>query len=165
MTVLCLSCIAQTLLLLVAANGAPVLARKLFGKRFACALDGGLLLQDRQPLFGHSKTWRGLAAAIALSAAVAPLLGLTAQTGALFGALSMGGDLLASFSKRRLGYAVSSRARLLDVFPEALLPTLLLHTPLHLGIADAFVTAGVFFLLEVSFSPLLYRLRIRNRPY
>lgn len=162
---LCLSCIAQTLLLLIAANGAPVLARKLFGNRYAYPLDGGLLLHDGQSLFGYSKTWRGLLVAILTSAIVASLLGFPAQLGALFGALSMSGDLLASFCKRRLGYAISSRARLLDVFPEALLPTLVLHTALHLGIADAIATAFGFFLLEVSFSPVLYRLRIRNRPY
>lgn len=122
-------------------------------------------MHDDRPLFGSSKTWRGLVVAILSSAAVASLLGFSAQLGALFGALSMGGDLLASFSKRRLGYAVSSRARLLDVFPEALLPALILHTSLNLGILDAIATAFGFFLLEVSFSPVLYRLRIRNRPY
>lgn len=157
--------IAQALILISAANGAPVIARKLFGARFAQSVDGGILLPDRRPLFGPSKTWRGLAAAVACSAAIAPLLGLSVALSAGFGTLSIGADLLASFTKRRLGYAPSSRARLLDVFPEALLPTLVLHSALNLGKWDVLVTLLIFFVLEASVSPLLFRLHIRNRPY
>jgi CDP-archaeol synthase len=157
--------IAQALILISVANGAPVIARKLFGARFIQSVDGGALLPDRRPLFGPSKTWRGLAAAVTCSAAIAPLLGLSALLGAEFGALSISADLLASFTKRRLGFAPSSRARLLDVFPEALLPTLVLHAALGLGKWDILVTVLIFFVLEASVSPLLYRLHIRNRPY
>jgi CDP-2,3-bis-(O-geranylgeranyl)-sn-glycerol synthase len=112
-----------------------------------------------------SKTWRGLLAAIICTAAVAPLLGLTALLGAKFGALSISADLLASFTKRRLGFAPSSRARLLDVFPEALLPTLVLYSELGLGKWDIVLTVLIFFVFETSVSPLLFRWHIRNRPY
>lgn len=162
---LCFKCIGAAVILLIAANGAPVIARKIFGKRYAQPLDNSLLLPDRKPLFGHAKTWRGLIAAITASAVVAPLLDLAAPIGALFGALSMSGDLLASFTKRRLGYTVSGRARLLDVFPEALLPAAMLSVPLGLDVPDILATALVFFILEVSCSPILYRLHIRKRPY
>jgi CDP-2,3-bis-(O-geranylgeranyl)-sn-glycerol synthase len=161
----CPDCIADALVLLIAANGAPVIARKLLGRRFAQPLDGGTILADRRPLFGESKTWRGLATAVASSSAIAPLLGLSAPLGALFGLLTMGGDLLASFTKRRLGYAASSRARLLDAPPEALLPLLALHSTLGLGAWDVLAAAGGFVLLDALFSPLLFRLHIRNRPY
>jgi hypothetical protein len=157
--------IGQALILINAANGAPVIARKLFGAQFAQSVDGGLLLPDRQPLFGPSKTWRGLVAAVACSTAIAPLLGLSFLLGAGFGALSICADLLASFTKRRLGYIPSSRARLLDVFPEALLPLLVLHSALDLTKWDILITVLIFFVLEASVSPLLYRLHIRNRPY
>jgi CDP-diglyceride synthetase len=157
--------IAQALILINAANGAPVIVRKFFGARFARSVDGGLLLPDRQPLFGPSKTWRGLVAAVACSAAIAPLLGLSSLLGAEFGALSICADLLASFTKRRLGFTPSSRVRLLDVFPEALLPMLVLHSVLGLGKWDILITVLIFFVLEASISPLLYRLHIRNRPY
>jgi CDP-2,3-bis-(O-geranylgeranyl)-sn-glycerol synthase len=157
--------ITQALILISAANGAPVIVRKLFGARFARPVDGGVLLADRRPLFGPSKTWRGLVAAVASSTAIAPLLGLSALLGAGFGALSISADLLASFTKRRLGFAPSSRARLLDVFPEALLPMMVLHPILGLNKWDIMVTVLIFFVLEASVSPLLYRLHIRNRPY
>jgi hypothetical protein len=103
------SSIIQALILISTANGAPVIARKLFGARFAQPVDGGLLLPDRQPLFGPSKTWRGLVAAVACSAAIAPLLGLSFLLGAGFGALSICADLLASFTKRRLGFTLCAR--------------------------------------------------------
>ena len=157
--------ILTALVLISAANSAPVIARKLFGVRFANPVDGGLQLKDRQPLFGSSKTWRGLIAAVACTAAVAPLMGLSALLGAGFGALSIGADLLASFTKRRLGYTPSSRARILDVFPEALLPTLVFQSVLGLGTWEILITALLFFVLEASASPLLYRWHLRNRPY
>ena len=157
--------ILTALVLISAANSAPVIARKLFGVRFASPVDGGLQLKDRQPLFGSSKTWRGLIAAVACTAAVAPLMGLSALLGAGFGALSIGADLLASFTKRRLGYTPSSRARILDVFPEALLPTLVFQSVLGLGTWEILITALLFFVLEASVSPLLYRWHLRNRPY
>lgn len=157
--------VIQALILIGTANSAPVIARKLFGAHFTRPVDAGMMLSDRQPLFGASKTWRGLVAAVVCSAAIAPLIGLSALLGAGFGALSIGADLLASFTKRRLGYAPSSRARLLDVFPEALLPMLAFHSLLGLGKWDILITALIFFVLEASFSPLLYRWHIRNRPY
>lgn len=162
---LCLKCIAQTVMLLIAANGAPVIARKWFGARCAYPVDGGLILHDGQALFGTSKTWRGLAAGVALPAAIAPLLSLPPQLGALFGFFSMCGDLAASFIKRRLGYIPSSCMRLIDAPLEALLPAALMQAPLGLGSTGVIAAAGAFFLLEVLFSPLLYRWRIRNRPY
>jgi hypothetical protein len=157
--------IIQALILIGTANSAPIIARKLFGTHFSRPVDAGMVLSDQQPLFGASKTWRGLVAAVICPAAIAPLIGLSTLLGAGFGALSISADLLASFTKRRLGYAPSSRARLLDVFPEALLPMLVFNSLLGLGKWDILLTALIFFVLEASISPLLYRWHIRNRPY
>ncbi len=55
------SLLLQLLILLVVANGTAVVAKKLFGGAFARPLDGGALFVDSQPLFGPSKTIRGLA--------------------------------------------------------------------------------------------------------
>jgi CDP-diglyceride synthetase len=153
------------LILIGTANSAPVIARNLFGAHFSQPIDGGVVLNDNQPLFGSSKTWRGLFAAVVCSAAISPLLGVSSLLGSGFGAVSIGADLLASFTKRRLGYAPSSRARLLDVFPEALLPVLVFQAALGLDMGDILITALLFFVLEAAISPLLYRWHIRNRPY
>jgi hypothetical protein len=92
-----LKSIITALIFIGTANSAPVIARKLFGIRFSQPVDGGVLLNDKQPLFGSSKTWRGLLAAVACSAAIAPLMGLPVLLGAEFGSVSIGADLLASF--------------------------------------------------------------------
>jgi hypothetical protein len=51
--------ITQVLALRALANGAPLIAKRLFGSALAFPLDSGMTLEDGQPLFGHSKTIRG----------------------------------------------------------------------------------------------------------
>jgi CDP-diglyceride synthetase len=165
MFLLCWHCLFQALLLLVVANGAPVISNKIFGKRLARPIDNGFKLSDGYRLLGNSKTWRGLFSAIFLTAAVAILLGLPLLTGVLFAMLTMMGDLLASFIKRRLGKVDSSRARGLDTVPESLLPLILLKASLGLNFIDIILAVGIFFLGEEFVSPILYKLHIRNRPY
>jgi len=154
-----------SLSLLVLANGAPVIARCLLGDRWATPVDAGLYLDDGQPLFGHAKTWRGLIAAVLVCAPVGALQGMGLFNGALFGLLAMLGDLLASFTKRRLGIPTSGRAWFLDQTPEALLPLAVLREPLGLDWLDVLIVATGFTLFEWLVSPWLYRLRIRRRPY
>jgi CDP-diglyceride synthetase len=162
---LCWYCLFQALLLLVVANGAPVISNKIFGKRLARPIDNGFKLSDGYRLFGNSKTWRGWFSAIFLTGIVAILLGLSFLTGVLFATLTMMGDLLASFIKRRLGNVDSSRARGLDTVPESLLPLVLLKVSLGLDFIDIILAVGIFFLGEEFVSPILYKWHIRNRPY
>lgn len=160
-----LSCIFVSLILLGSANGAPILARKLLGNRYAWPVDGDLKLGDGYPLFGKAKTWRGLLASVCLTSVVAWLLGLTPALGAEFAVLSMTGDLSASFCKRRLGKIESSRLRALDRLPESLIPLWLLSDALYLSDLDIVLIVAVFFLMEEFGSPLLYKWHIRRRPY
>ncbi len=155
----------QGLLLLTLANGAPVGAKLLLGDRFATPLDGGITLADGNPLFGGSKTIRGVASAILATTLGAAILGLGWDTGALIGALAMAGDLLSSFTKRRLGRPPSSRATGIDQIPEALLPLLLCRAALGLTLADVVVGVMVFLFGEIYGSRILFRLHLRDRPY
>lgn len=153
------------LLLIVAANGAPVALHAMLGERWGTPVDCGVRLADGRRLLGDAKTWRGLVAALAASTALAPVLGLAPLLGLAAGALAMAGDLLASFVKRRLGRPRSSRALLLDTVPESLLPALGLMRPLHLSGVEILGLVILFSLLDALISPLLYRLRIRRRPW
>jgi CDP-2,3-bis-(O-geranylgeranyl)-sn-glycerol synthase len=162
---LCWYCLFQALVLLIAANGAPVITNKVLGNWLARPMDNGLNLSDGYRLFGNRKTWRGLFSSVFFTIAVAILWGLEPLTGVLFGTLTMIGDLLASFIKRRLGSVESSRARGLDTVPESLLPLLLLKEPLALSFIEIILVVGLFFLCEEFVSPVLYRLHIRNQPY
>lgn len=158
--------VVTVLLLLGVANGAPVLIKKLLGEHLIYPVDGGIrCCWDGQPLFGPSKTVRGVLAAVAATAVAASLLGLSFGLGALFGALAMLGDLIASFIKRRLGLAPSSMAFGLDQIPESLIPTLAIASYMDLTPIDIMLVVTLFFLLELILSPLLFKLHIRERPY
>lgn len=154
------------LLLLLVANGAPILARRLPGLRhWNRPLDGGYRLPDGEPLFGAHKTWRGMVAAILLSAVVAGLAGYPLWLGALFGALSMLGDLLASFTKRRLKWHSGAPAPVLDQLPEALLPLIFLAGRLELGWPAILLITVLFTVLDWILSQVLYRWRLRRHPW
>ena len=157
--------VAQLLVLLILANGAPVIAKLILRDRFAMPLDGNRTFIDGKPLFGASKTIRGVLTAVVVTTTGAPLLGLDAGLGFLVGIAAMTGDLLASFSKRRLGLAPSSRATGLDQIPESLLPLLACRQALTLNALDIVVACGAFFVGELLLSRLLFRLGLRERPY
>jgi len=155
----------RLLLLLGVANTAPLVAKRVFGARWAAPLDGGLMFLDGRPLLGASKTVRGLVSAICCTAAGAVLLGWPLWVGAVLGAGAMAGDAISSFIKRRLGAAPSSRFTGLDQIPEAVLPLLLLQSTLGLG---GWQIAGItlaFFLLEMPLAWLSHRLGLRDQPY
>ena len=147
------------------ANGAPILARNALADRFAWPLDGGLRFGDGRPLFGPSKTLRGLIAALLATATAAPLLGHGWHTGLAVAALAMAGDLFSSFVKRRLGREVHGQALGLDQVPESLLPAAVLRQTFGLGWPEVVLLAVLFLVLSVVLSVVLYRWGIRDRPY
>ncbi|PVY75978.1 CDP-2,3-bis-(O-geranylgeranyl)-sn-glycerol synthase [Tamilnaduibacter salinus] len=157
--------ILTLLLILLAANGAPVLLRSLIGRRGASPVDGGRLAWDGRPWLGASKTWRGLLAGILLAAVVAWLLGPGALFGAVLGGLAMAGDLFSSFVKRRLGKASSDRVTGLDQIPESLLPALAAGVWLALAVWQVLAVVLLFMLADMVGSPLLYRLGLRRHPH
>lgn len=157
--------ILQGLVLVLVANGTPVLATRLLGQKLAWPLDCGLRLPDGRPLLGRSKTIRGVLLSILVTAAVAPLLGLPSWAGALAGSLAMVGDLLSSLLKRRLGLPSSSRALGLDQVPEALLPLLALQATMGLAAIDVLMATLLFWVGGLLLSRLLFALGIRDRPY
>jgi hypothetical protein len=157
--------LAGLVLMLVVANGAPILARGFLGHHGAWRVDGGRRGRDGRPLLGVSKTWRGVAAAIGATAIAGATLGLGIWFGAAFGACAMLGDLFSSYLKRRRGLAASARATGLDQLPEALLPMLLSHWWLEVGWATVIAASAIFFILVTQLSPLLYRLGVRKRPH
>jgi CDP-2,3-bis-(O-geranylgeranyl)-sn-glycerol synthase len=157
--------LVQLLILLSVANGSPVVAKRILGKTWATPIDGNMRFVDGRPLFGSSKTIRGIVASLLATTLVAPLLGLEMGIGLLVAATAMAGDLLSSFLKRRLGLPPSSRATGLDQIPESLCPLLACRSALSLTAADIVVGCGIFFLGEVLLSKLFFVLRLRDRPY
>ncbi len=157
--------LAPLLLLVVLANGAPLAASKAFGVRWAQPLDSGRRFVDGRPWFGRAKTWRGVACAIAVATAAAPLVGLRWQIGFAAGTLGMAGDLLSSFLKRRFGRASSAPLVGVDQIPEVLFPLLACMRPLSLSLADVVLGVALFFIGEIMLSRVLYAFDLRDRPY
>lgn len=157
--------ILQILVLLTFANGTPIVAKKIFGSRFALPLDAGIIFFDRRPVFGASKTMRGIVVSILITSAIAPFIGLDLTIGAIVASSAMAGDLFSSFVKRRLNFPPSSQALGLDQVPESLFPMLACRDALSLTIADIALGVGIFFIGELILSRLLFRAHLRDEPY
>ena len=155
----------QVLLVITAANAAPVLVSLIMGRRPAQPVDCGYRLADGQRLFGESKSFRGIAAAVAAAALTGLALGLPPAACALAGLLAMAGDLVSSFAKRRLALAPSSRFLGLDQGPEALLPLGALIPLAGLPPWGALMGALLFIVLGPPLSWLLFQAGIRGQPH
>jgi len=155
----------KLLLILVFANGAPIVAGQLFRNKYNRPVDFGIRLVDQKRLLGDSKSWRGLFSAIILATAGAVVLGFNWKTGLLLGSWSMLGDLFSSFIKRRLGMRPSSQALGLDQIPESLFPLLAVSPVLELEWWRMLYLVLLFIVIELTLSRLLFRLKIRKRPY
>jgi CDP-2,3-bis-(O-geranylgeranyl)-sn-glycerol synthase len=157
--------IGRLVVLLAMANGAPVLAKKLMGNRFAAPLDGGIRFMDGRPLFGSSKTIRGIVLSVVTTSLAAPLAGLDWKLGALTATGAMAGDLFSSFVKRRLGLPPSSMAIGLDQIPESLIPLILCRLQLPVTAFDIAVGVTLFFIGELILSRLLFMAHVREQPF
>lgn len=151
--------------MLVLANGAPVVVAKVFRRRWSAPVDAGLHGFDGRPLLGKSKTWRGVVS----GALCCALFSLATEHGfvfgLLFGLLALAGDLFSSFIKRRLGLKSSARMPWLDQVPEAAFPLLLAMGWGLVNVWAALFIVVFFTLSNMWISPLLYRLGIRRQPH
>ena len=157
--------IAKILFLLALANGAPVIGKRILGDKMAFPIDGGLILSDGQPLFGQSKTIRGVVLALLITTMLAPLVNLEFINGAMISAAAMTGDLLSSFLKRRLKIPSSGMIVGLDQIPEALLPALVARCVLPLTSLDIAAIVSIFFVGQLFFSRIFFALKIRDQPH
>jgi len=155
----------QTLILLLATNGAPVLVASIFNSHGTLPLDLGKQLQDGHPVFGSSKTWRGLISALFTSCILSILFGYGFWFGLVFGTLAMTGDLISSFVKRRRGLKPSDQSLGLDQLPESIIPSIYALVVLGLEWWWAILLPLSFMLIQILISKPLYWFKIRKRPY
>jgi len=155
----------ELLILLAVANGAPVIAKKILGDRLARPLDGGTVFFDGKPVFGPTKTSRGIVTSLLATPLAAWLMGLQWELGAVVAAAAMAGDLCSSFVKRRMTLPSSSMALGLDHIPESLLPLLASRLLLPLSLLDVLAGVAVFCVGALFLSPILFRFNLRDRPH
>lgn len=156
---------ASLVLLLLVANGSPIIARKLLGTKFSRPLDHNLAFLDGKPLLGPSKTIRGVIAGTIITGAVAPAFGIPLQWGLTIGLFAMLGDLVTSFAKRRLSIEPSGMALGFDHVPEAILPLLVASARFDLHLDEILIMALIFWILAMGLSRVLFMWNIRHRPY
>jgi len=156
--------IVQLLILLMLANGTPLIAKN-------CSASDILI---RSTAMSHLPTGGRCSAPRRRYAASCWLGWQPQQPRRLSGfvgrpvfwsGFAMAGDLFSSFCKRRLGMPTSSRASGLDQIPEALLPLLACRELLALTAADIAVCVVMFAAGEVVLLHLLYAFRLRDHPY
>ena len=152
------------LLLIMVANAAPLLAGKLF-RHHNYPVDGGRNFLDGRPLFGSSKTIRGIAAALIMTPLVSAALGTGWEIGLVIGLFAMLGDLFSSFIKRRLGMAPSSRAPGLDQVPESLFPLLACRTMIELPAFQVMLLVLLFVAGSLLLSKVAFHLKLRKHPW
>lgn len=157
--------VSITLLLIIVANGAPILMRFVLGDRLKFPVDCQWQFFDGKRLFGDSKTWIGLASIPIFGISAAWLLGQSVTTGMLIGIGVMAGDLCSSFIKRRLGMKESSMALGIDQIPESLFPSLLLRESMNLDVLEIVIIVVSFIVIELVVSRFLYWMHIRKQPY
>jgi predicted MPP superfamily phosphohydrolase len=116
----------KILILLWAVNLAPPLLTCFLGEKWSTSLDRGRLFIDGKPLFGSHKTERGIAGGIVTGLLLGKVLGFPFWVGFLVGTLSMSGDLVSSFLKRRFAKPSGSLVPGLDQIFEGLFPFLVL---------------------------------------
>jgi hypothetical protein len=155
----------QLLLLVVVANGTPILAKRLCGRALSWPIDAGVVLADGQPLLGTSKTIRGLVLGVLVTPLAAVLVGLSWQVGLLIGISAMAGDLASSFLKRRMGLRPSSMAMGLDQIPESALPLFAARLLLPVSVLDILVGTMLFFFGSLLASRFMFKLGLRDKPY
>jgi CDP-2,3-bis-(O-geranylgeranyl)-sn-glycerol synthase len=157
--------IAELLILVTLANGTPVITKSVLGDYLASPIDGGARFVDGRPIFGSSKTWRGIFFSILVTSACAPLVGLSWRIGAMMASVAMAGDLFSSFLKRRMSLPAGSKATGLDQVPESLFPLLACRRAVPLSALDVVVGVVIFLAGDLLLSRLLYHFHLRDRPY
>ena len=87
------------------------------------------------------------------------------RIGATMAGMSMLGDLFSSLIKRRIHLQPHDQAFGLDQIPEALLPLLAVKVRFNLTGGDIAALIIAFIVLELVLTRILFRLKIRDRPY
>lgn len=143
----------DALILLLFANGMPVLVRRLLTHHLGYPIDGRRVAPDGNPWLGSSKTVVGVVSAVIATSVAAQILGRGWVLGAGFAALAMAGDLATSFVKRRLGLPRSSHRPGLDQLPESLLPLGVYAGALGLQWFQVLILAAVFLVIDLLLTP------------
>jgi len=123
----------KLLVLLWSINFAPPLLAFLCDEKWNRPIDGGRRMWDGRPVFGDHKTMRGVLGGVLAGGLAGFGLGFPLWLGFAAGLLSMSGDLVSSFIKRRVDLPCGKVVPGLDQVFEGALPLLVLGPYFSLG--------------------------------
>jgi CDP-2,3-bis-(O-geranylgeranyl)-sn-glycerol synthase len=155
----------QLLLLIIIANGTPILIQVSLNKKYDFPIDCTKHFVDTRRILGDSKTWRGALGACVVTSICSWLMGYAPEIGLLIATYAVLGDLASSFIKRRLGMQQSAMAPLLDQVPESLFPAVMMKATFGLDILSLILVTIAFIIIELALSQALYKWGIRKTPY
>jgi predicted MPP superfamily phosphohydrolase len=154
----------KILILLWAINFAPPFLAYLFEDKWNAPLDRDYRWKDGNPLFGPHKTLRGVLGSMAAGMVFGGLLGFPWWLGLCCALLSMAGDLVSSFLKRRRGLHSGSIVPGLDQIFEGLLPFLIL-VPYFSLTSSQIVLLAVFFCMGAYAGSLFFKTILSMKPF
>ena len=154
----------QILVLLWGINLVPVLLAYLMEEKWDTPVDRGARFFDGRPLFGSHKTVRGVVGGIVAGGVGGLILNLPLWIGVVMGTLSMAGDLLNSFTKRRLGKAEGQAFPVMDQFLEGALPLGFLIAIAQVSLAGGIVILLIFVVTAHAGAKFLHQV-LRAEPF
>ncbi|SFM45801.1 CDP-archaeol synthase [Thermodesulforhabdus norvegica] len=143
-------------------NLSPPLLAFFFGSKYDAPLDGGRKFWDGRPLLGPHKTIRGVLGGVVTGVFISPFFGWGILEGTALAILSMLGDLITSFIKRRANLPSGSVVIGGDQFLECVMPALFWKYKMNISLfyfviaVTAFSSiayAGSIFFKKVLLSP------------
>ncbi len=134
----------KILTLLWSINIAPVLLAYVFEEKWNAPLDNGLLFIDGKPLLGNHKTIRGVAGGIIAGMLFGIVLGIPWWVALPAGIMSMLGDSLSSFIKRRFKMPEGADFPVMDQFFEGAFPFVVIAPAYSVSVAGSFFLILVF---------------------
>jgi predicted MPP superfamily phosphohydrolase len=147
----------KILILLWSINLTPVLLAYFFEGKWDTPLDKGILFIDGKPLLGSHKTIRGTLGGIAAGIFFGLVLGISWWVALSAGIMSMLGDLLSSFIKRRLDMIEGADSPVMDQLFEGALPFVIIAPAYSLSFAKLFFLILVFVIVAYLGAQFLTR--------
>lgn len=154
----------QILILLWAINLMPVLLAYFFEKKWDTPLDNGMFFIDGKPFLGTHKTIRGTVGGIIAGILFGFVMGIPLWVALPAGIMSMFGDLLNSFIKRRFKMIEGAGLPVMDQLLEGAFPFVIIAPAYSLSFAALFFLILVFVITAWLGAQFLTRV-LRMEPF
>lgn len=154
----------KIILLLWSINLTPVLLAFFFEEKWNAPVDQGILFIDGKPLLGSHKTIRGVIGGILAGILFGFAAGLSLWVTLPAGMLSMLGDMVASFIKRRFRIAEGDDFPIMDQLLESAFPFIIIAPAYALSFSGMFSLILIFIITAWLGALFLTRI-LRTKPF